>query len=109
ALRTRTRNAATSSRDVRPVHPWIASMKSAPRFPNLFPQDEEKLEPPEEEVETPSPMLPHRRRRSIVVAKEDNRVDRLEPPLEQSEQAEPHGSIRASPVRVCDGTAEAAP
>src|SRR5712691_11263270 len=43
-------------------------------IPNGFPHDQEELETPQEEVESPGAVLPHRRRRSIVVADQGDRI-----------------------------------
>src|SRR5207249_4363792 len=58
------------------------------------------------EVEAPCPVLPHRRRRPIVVADEHNRVDRLEPPCEQSEEPETHRRVDASAILIRDNPSE---
>src|SRR2546427_13092481 len=88
AIPTRSRKAATISREVRPVHSPTASIVSSSGFVERLPEQEEELESAEQEVEAPCPVLPHRRRKPIVVADEDNPVDRLERPWEQTEQAE---------------------
>jgi len=46
-----------------------------PSFGNWLPQKKEEFESPQVEIETPSPVLPHRRRGPIVVSNQDNRVD----------------------------------
>src|SRR2546422_1540551 len=100
AIPTRSRKAATISREVRPVHSPIASIVSSSGFVKRLPEQEEELESAEEEVEAPGPVLPHRRRRPIVVADEHNRVDRLEPPCEQTEEPETHRRVEAAPVII---------
>src|SRR5437870_5097197 len=102
AIPTRSRKAATISREVRPVHSPSASIVSSTGFVKRLPEQEEELESAEEEVEAPCPVLPRRRRRPIVVAYEYNRVDRLEPPCEQSEESEPHRRVDASAVLIGD-------
>src|SRR6266545_4171052 len=50
-------------------------------IPNRFPHDQEELEAPEEEVESPRAVLPHWRCRPVVMPDEGNRIEDLELPL----------------------------
>jgi len=66
----------------RPTVPFVARFHLiVPSFGNWLPQKKEEFESPQVEIETPSSVLPHRGRRSIVVANQDDRIDWFEPPL----------------------------
>src|SRR2546422_375067 len=103
---SRFRSPSTISLDESLVRSSAVAKVSTSRFPNMFSQDEEELETAEEEVEAPGPVLPHRRCRPVVVADEHNRVDRLEPPLEQPEEPETHRRVDTSAVLIGDDPAE---
>src|SRR5205823_2479582 len=95
------RSAATIAFDVPDVHS-LGSMSSLPRSPNRFPQDEEKLESPKEEVEAARSMLPHGGGRSIVMPHQDHRVQGVEPLCEHGEETEADGRVAPAAVLVCD-------
>src|SRR5881628_2297750 len=106
AIPTRSRKAATISREVRPVHSLTASIVSSSGFVKRLPEQKEELESAEEEVETPGPVLPHRRRRPIMVADEHNRVDRLESLFEKAEEPETDRRVDACTVLIGDNPSE---
>src|SRR3989475_12665446 len=74
ATRTRAREEDTIALDVLRVHSLLGATSLTSRFPNRFPQDQEELEAPQEEVEPTGPVLPQWGRRAVVVANEDDRV-----------------------------------
>src|SRR3989442_2338016 len=106
AIPTRSRKAATISREVRPVHSLTASIVSSSGFVKRLPEQKEELESAEEEVETPGPVLPHRRRRPIMVADEHNRVDRLESLFEKAEEPETDRRVDARTGLIRDNPNE---
>src|SRR5437870_8111672 len=106
ASRTRVRKADTIAFEVPLVHSLLGSMCLTSRFPDRFLQDEEELEAPQEEVETTGPVLPHRGRRPVVVANQDDRVDEFEALRQDAQKAIAHWSIGAAAIFVCDNPRE---
>src|SRR2546427_2773605 len=105
---SRFRSPTTISLEMPLVRSSAVPHVSTSRFPSLLAQDEEELESAEEEVEPAGPVLPHGRSGPIVVADEDNRVDRLEPRFEQPEEPGNHWGVDASSGLIGDNPAEKA-